>query len=137
MPMKNEDIYKAALHLVGELSSPQSASNADYLERSGYLLAMVCRQCEPIENLLRAANGQDPVTLPDQLCYLMTVTFPLSAQLTAAAAFGLAALLVADENPELSGDLHDRFQKSLSEILAALPMKPESIIDRYASVWQA
>ena len=42
--MKNEDIYKAALHLVGELNSEQTAWNADYLERSGYLLAMVCRQ---------------------------------------------------------------------------------------------
>ena len=72
--MKNEDIYKAALHLVGELNSEQTAWNADYLERSGYLLAMVCRQCEPVENLYRAANGQEAVTLPDQLCYLMTVT---------------------------------------------------------------
>lgn len=134
--MKNEDIYKAALHLVGELNSEQTAWNADYLERSGYLLAMVCRQCEPVENLFRAANGQDAVTLPDQLCYLMTVTFPLSPPLSTAAAFGLAALLVADENPELSGELHDRFRQSLSEILAALPMKPESITDRYASVWQ-
>ena len=93
--MKNEDIYKAALHLVGELNSEQTSWNADYLERSGYLLAMVCRQCEPVENLYRAANGQEAVTLPDQLCYLMTVTFPLSPPLSTAAAFGLAALLVA------------------------------------------
>lgn len=135
--MKNEEIYKAALHLVGELNSTQEAWNADYLERSGYLLAVVCRQCEPAENRYRASRGQSAVTLPDQLCYLMTAVFPLSPPLSTAAAFGLAALLAADENPELSEKMQDRFRQSLSEILASLPMEPESITDRYASVWQS
>lgn len=133
--MTNEEVYQAALHLVGERNSTDSTVNADYREHSGYLLAMVCRQCEPVENACRQATGSGQVALPNQLCYQLTDTFPLSAPLSTAAAFGLAALLVADENPTLSGDLHGRFRSSLEEILASLPMQCGSITDRYAAIW--
>ena len=133
--MTNEEVYQAALHLVGERNSTDSTVNADYREHSGYLLAMVCRQCEPVENAYRQANSAEQVTLPNQLCYQLTDAFPLSAPLSTAAAFGLAALLTADENPALSSDLHGRFRASLEEILASLPMQCGSITDRYAAIW--
>lgn len=132
--MTNEQVFQAALHLAGELSSSDSTVNADYREHSGYLLAMVCRQCEAVENAYRKANQKGAVALPDQLSYQLSATFPLSAPLSTAAAFGLAALLVADENPDLSASLHARFQSSLQELLASLPMQTESIVDRYAAI---
>lgn len=134
--MTNEEVYQAALHLVGERNSTDTTVNADYREHSGYLLAMVCRQCEPVENAYRQANGQNAVALPDQLCYQLTDTFPLSARLSAAGAFGLAALLVADENPDLSGALYGRFRSSLEEILSSLPMQCGTVADRYAAIRQ-
>lgn len=134
--MTNEEICQAAYHLVCEPDTGQEGINADYLQRSGYLLAAVCRECETAENAYRAANGKSPVSLPDTLCYQMSTSFPLSAALSGAAAFGVASLLVADENPDLSADFRDRFRQELDGLLASLPMQSAPIVDRYPAVWQ-
>lgn len=129
--MKNQEIYDAALHLASELTSTDQTVNADYRERAPYLLAMVCRQCEPTENACRTAKGKSAVVLPATLTYALTDSFPLSDALASAAAFGLACLLTADENPDLSADFRARFREQLASLTVALPMRPEPITDRY------
>lgn len=131
--MTNEEIYQSALHLAGE-SETEDTPNADYRERGGYFIAAICRQCEPAENAYRTSKGLGRVTLPEGLAYSMTATFPLSAPLAVAVAFGVAALLTADESPELSAALHSRFQQAIADLLHSLPMQPESIVQRYAAL---
>lgn len=133
--MTNEEIYQSALHLAGEAETTDRP-NADYRAHSGYFIAAMCRQCEPAENAYRTAKGLGKVTLPEGLAYSLTATFPLSAPLAAPVAFGVAALLTADENPDLSATLHDRFRQAIANLLRSLPMQPESIVQRYASLWQ-
>lgn len=134
--MTNEEICQAAIRLVCEKNAGENGVNADYLERGGYLLAAVCRQCETVENAYCSANGKAMVSLPDSLCYQMSATFPLSAPFSGAAAFGVASLLVADENPDLAADFDKKFRQALVDIRNALPMQASSIVDRYAALWQ-
>lgn len=129
--MTNEEVYRATLNLVGETNSDSTEKNTDYREHGGYFLAMVCRQCEPIENAYRQAIGQSEVSLPNTLQYSQEDEFPLSEPFSVPVAYGVAALLTADENPDLSGEMHTRFCKSLEEIRTSLPMRNEPIVNRY------
>ena len=130
--MENQKIYDVALHLTGELSSSQVAVNADYRERAGYLLPVICRQCEAVENAYRKSRGLGAVDLSGEVIpYSLGMPFPLSAPLAMPAALGVAAMLVETENSELSASLQARFRASLAEILASLPMQCEPIADCY------
>lgn len=91
--MLNEDVYGMALHLAGELTFLDATVNSDYRERAGYLLPVICRQCEGAENACRRQKGLEPVSLPDAVPYSMRSDFPLSAPLATVVALGLASLL--------------------------------------------
>ena len=134
--MLNEDVYGMALHLAGELTFTDVTANSDYRERAGYLIPVICRQCEGAENAYRRRKGLDPVSLPEAVPYSMRSDFPLSAPLATVAALGLASLLVADENPDLGATLQEQYTQSRSGFLGQIPAQCEPITDCYPAIWQ-
>ena len=63
-----------------------------------------------------AARGEtDTAEIP------LEADFPLSPRFAPAVAFYLASMLIADENPELSDTLFDRFCDAMATIKASIP----------------
>ncbi len=143
--MTNEAVILSALALLGESGTAESKTTADettvtasgatataekstagiddYILRSTYLLPLVCRSCERVENAYRLSQNLPTIVLPDSPSYALTDTFPLSPPLLPAVSFGLASLLCLDENPTLSASLNARHTSALT----ALPAKVEKI----------
>jgi len=127
--LTNRDIYNSALRLASEVDT--AGENQDYLERAGYLLPTVCVRCTALDAAYREATGGAKQVLPEDSAYRMDADFPLSSVFSAPASAALAALLVLEENPELSDRLNAYSEKILTEIRNALPLRKESIINHY------
>ena len=57
--------------------------------------------------------------------------FPLSPRFAHAAAYYLASMLIADENPELADTLFDRFSDAMATIRASVPATKGKIRNVY------
>lgn len=123
-----ERIYKAALALINE---PDNGNADDYAERAPYLLAAFCGEAGGIDAAYRKSKG-----LPSQPSYGSVMigleeSFPLSNRFAGAAALYLAAMLVIDENEELSDRLYGRYCDRMSKICSEIPGVLEKITDIY------
>jgi hypothetical protein len=124
--MTCKSIYDAALRLLNETDK----NALDYEDRAGYILATFCTECSGLDNRYRVQNGEGPKSPFAKLYLELDSTFPLSNVLLPAAQFYLAAMLVIDENEELSDRYFAKYTDAVSSILEssskASPMK-----DRY------
>ena len=124
--MTCKKIYDAALRLLNE----REQNAADYEDRAGYILATFCTQASPIDNRYRAEQGDGPKAPFSKLYLELDNTFPLSDILLPAAQFYLAAMLVIDENEELSDRYFAKYTDAMSSILHA-SSKSSPTKDRY------
>jgi hypothetical protein len=113
--MTNREIYEAALALLGE----DIADCADYEMRAPYLLGAVLAACQAADAAYRQAHGlaagqegRSPRSELDE-------AFPLCGRFAPAAAFYLAALLIAGENEVLSGEYLKEYREELTRITEA------------------
>ncbi len=129
--MTCNEIYTVAL---GMLCESSGNDNSDYEERAPYLLASFCSACRALDARYRQANGLD--TAPDfsDTCIALNEDFPLHRVFSTPAAAYLAAMLVVDENEEMSDRFCALYSDSLSQIQATLPCKVEPIQNRYVGL---
>ena len=127
--MKNKDIYKAALHL---LSQPVSEDeNEDFEDRAPFLISAFCFDVLEIDSALRRLLGIKPLEDFNRVYLPLDEDFPLVDKLAYPAAKYLAAMLVIDENPELSDKLYEQYCDSISRLRSEIPCVSESIKNKY------
>lgn len=122
------EIYEAALSLIGEKNY---GSVDDYAERAPYLLAAFCGEARGLDAVYRSAKS-----LPEQLPHgavmiELTSVFPLAKRFSGPAAMYLGAMLIIDENEELSDKLYARYCDAMSAICSEVPGAVEKITDMY------
>ena len=128
--MQNRDIYISALRLIGELSLQD---NKDYEERAPYLLAAFCTESAEIDAAYRKEHSLASRPNVSSVCIPLDADFPCTDRFASAATAYLAAMLVIDENMELSDKLFDRFCSIMATIQSEIPSKIEKIADRYGA----
>ncbi len=129
--MTCNEIYAVALEMVGELSENE---NSDYAERAPYLLASFCSSCRSLDTRYREANGCSAASDFSDTFLDLEEEFPLHRAFSSPAAAYLAAMLVADENEELSDRFCALYSDRLAQLQAELPCKTESIQNRYVGL---
>ena len=130
--MKNRDIYALALSILAEDGDP--IDNGDYEERAGYLLGAFCSETAAVDRMLCDADGVDARGGALPIYLSMDEEFPLHHRLTGAAGYYLAAMLILEEDAELSDTLFARYCDAVSALCTGLPMKLSAIGDRYGIV---
>lgn len=126
--MTCREIYTVALEMVDEALDND---NDDYEERAPYLLASFCSACRALDARYREANGLDAASDFSDTCLSLDGEFPLHRAFSAPAAAYLAAMLVVDENEDMSDRFCALYSDRLAQIQAELPCKTESIQNRY------
>lgn len=132
-------IFDAALRLLdeavtgaGEDETLVRDETAELAERAPYILAAAVGEMREVDVAYRAANGLHDGIYADEVFLPLEERFPLSARFAHAAAFYLAAMLTADENPELSDTFFDRFCDAMATIRTSIPAVKSKIRDVYA-----
>ncbi len=130
--MKNRDIYISALHLIGERAD--AVENEDYAERAPYILAAFCTESAETDTAYRLQKGLAPRGSVNCVCIPLESDFPCADRFVNAATSYLAAMLVIDENMELSDKLFDRYCDCMATIQSELPAHIEKIAQRYGAL---
>ena len=127
--MTCSDVYNHALSIIAE--SPDSPLNDDYRERAQYLLASWCTELSSLDRSYRAGTGEG-VQLPFSSVMLeLEEEFPFCGRFAPSAAYFLASMLIAEENPTLSDRLYARYSDAISSISEEIPASVGYISDRY------
>ena len=129
--MKNRDIYNSALRFIGE--EPDAEANCDYEERASYLLAAFCTEAAQVDKDYREANELEKASETDCVFLPLEADFPCTDRFATAAAMYLAAMLIIDENIELSDKLFDRYCDIMATIHSEIPAKIEKIAQKYGA----
>ena len=129
--MKNRDIYISALHLIGEKAD--SEENCDYEERAPYLLSAFCTEAEATEKAYREYKTLGDPPEIDNVCIPLDLDFPRVDRFCRAATLYLAAMLIIDENPELSDKLFDKYCCAMATIQSEIPARIERIAEKYGA----
>ena len=127
--MKNNAIYKSALSLIAQ--STADGENLDYQERAPYIIAAFCSDTSEIDAAFRKHLGLPVVSNFEKIFLDLNEDFPLLEKFAAVAAKYLAAMLVIDEDSELSDRLFAMYCDAISLIKNELPMALEKIADKY------
>ncbi len=128
--MTGKDIYDIALHLIG-LKTAEGNDHpdcTDLLNRSPALINVLMAENRKIDRSLRGdkeARSMPISTLDDTLHCHELVAYGLLP-------FGLASLLVADEDAELSRSLYERYLLNLKNIKESVTSVVHKISDCYA-----
>ena len=127
--MKNRDVYISALHLIGE--NADAEENFDYEERTPYLLAAFCSEAASTDAAYRAYKklGSTPTT--DSVSIPLDAEFPFAERFVHAASLYVAAMLIIDENSELSDKLFDKYCDAMATIESEIPLRIEKIVNAY------
>ncbi len=127
--MQSRDIYQSALRLLAE--STQANENADYEERTPYLLAVFCCEAQATDMAMRALLGKEDAPPFDCIYLDLDAEFPLLDMFAATAALYLAAMLVLEDDSELSDKLYGKYSAAFAAIRASAIGVSEKIQDKY------
>ena len=128
--MTNREIYEAALVKLDEPVA--DGMNPDYEERAPQIIAQFCRLAASIERKYRAAYGMEKRVGKIKACPELDEAFVLCEAFEAPAISYLAAELVSGEDERFSDTLSAEWTDFMATMECTLPMKLESIADRYA-----
>ena len=127
--MTNRKIYECALHILAQ--NGVECDNSDYEERASYILATFCSEMDRTDDLMRKAF-KAPVKITFQNVWIsLDEDFPLVNRFAPLAAKYLAAMLVIDEDGELSDRIYDMYCQSISALKRDIPCIIESTADKY------
>ena len=127
--MKNRDIYKTALHI---LAQPViDGENEDFEDRAPCLISSFCFDVFEVDSALRTFLDLKPLKDFNRVYLPLDEDFPLVDKLAPLAAKYLAAMLVIDENPELSDRLYEQYCDGISRVRSEIPCVSESIKNKY------
>lgn len=127
--MKNREIYDAALRVLAEKCV--DGANDDYEERAPYLIANFCCESSSTDSAYRKAHSITAAKKVSAVFLDLDADFPCCDRFATAAVMYLAAMLIIDENAELSDKFFDRYSDTMSEICMEIPAVIERISDRY------
>ena len=127
--MKNKEIYLSALHLIGERADAEE--NDDYEERAPYLLAAFCSETSMTDTAYREFKNLGETPKTDSVRLPLDSEFPFAERFVHPASLYLAAMLIIDENTELSDKLFDKYCVAMATIESEIPLKIEKITDIY------
>ena len=117
--------------LINETPSIGSIDTADYETRSCYLLALFTNQQLPLDAAYRAANNLEAITQRSYSMVELDRFFPLVLNFAPAAVYYLAAMLVIDENAELSNRFFAQYLSEIELIRRSFPSRIEITKDQY------
>lgn len=127
--MTLREITDAAIQLICE--NPLDVATNDYKERASYILPTFCGHCSELDDRYRLAHAIKAKT-PLSASYMeLETAFPLADVFIAPATYYLAAMLVVDENEELSDRFFALYTDALASVESTLPTTTETVIDRY------
>lgn len=118
MTLTNRDIYKNALSLIGELINGNTTE--DYEERAEYILPAFFCVAKDVDKKVRKAEGKETQPSFSPVYAALDNNFPFCESFVSAAALYLAAMLVIDEDSELSDSLYDKYCDSIASIAASV-----------------
>ena len=127
--MKNKDIYSIALSILAQ--NIDGEENSDFEERAPYILANFCRDLCELDKIARKLTNTPANTNFTAVRLSLESDFPLLDRFASAAAKYLAAMLVIDEDSELSDRLYDMYCETIASIQSQLPSLLEKITDKY------
>ena len=130
--MTYRQVYENALGLICEAGD--STDTSDYEDRVGYILATFLGQCIPADRQYRMAHQMSVSSLGVLAQVDLDADFGLSDVFVTPAEYYVAAMLVIDENEELSDRFFELYTDALSLLLSTLPCSTESISDRYGAL---
>ena len=130
--MTNREIFFSAMRFIGE--PPSAIENADYEDRAPYLIAAFCSEAAQTASAYCEANGITVDTEVDLVFLDLDLPFPYADRFAMAAALYLAAMLVIDENIELSDKLFDRYCYAMATIQSEIPSQIEKIAQKYGAL---
>ena len=116
--MINREIYTLALHLLAQHQI--SEDTADFEERAPYLLAACCIEAQALDTALRKSLGQSVSYGFTGVCLDLEAPFPLHQSFASLAGFYLAAMLIVDEDGELSDKLYAHYCDGLASVQSRL-----------------
>ena len=129
MSITNRNLYSSALVHLGALSSSNQCE--DYEERTPYILANFCSMSKATDSKIRKANGLPAAASFNPVYLFLEDNFPLCDQLVPAAIFYLAAMLVIDDDSELSDTLYDKYCDMISDIIMDLSCQNGKVTQNY------
>ena len=110
------DIYTNALVHIGEASN--SSLNADYEDRAPYLIASFCSLAKSTDKKIRNAQNLTSQSKFSPVFLSLDSSFPLCDDLCPIASLYVAAMLVIDEDTELSDTLYDKYCDGMASLAA-------------------
>lgn len=127
--MTCRELFRSAVRMVCEREN--SADIFDYAERAEYLLATFCNQFSVLDATIKSLLGEtvNPYTTKIQLT--LDTAFPLSSRFATPAIYYLSAMLVIDENEELSERFFALYSDAISSLQSTVICKKETISDNY------
>ncbi|MBQ8849768.1 MAG: hypothetical protein IJ011_05520 [Clostridia bacterium] len=126
--MKNFDIYKNALRLLAQ--SVDEDENADLAERAPYFIAAFCCEAAELDRAARLVLGIEGPEEFNEVCLALDEDFPLLPRFATVAAKYLAAMLVIEEDGDLSDKLYAMYCDGMSLIKEGLPALIEKIVHK-------
>ena len=131
MSVTNRDIYNNALVCIGERVNGENT--ADYEERAPYLIASFCSLAKSTDKSIRKAEGLDAQPKFSPVFISLDDQFPLCDRLMPSAAVYVAAMLVIDEDADLSDSLYDKYCDSMATLAMSggLESSCETIAEKY------
>lgn len=136
MAITNLEIYNQALSIIGEMVS--DSNDSDYQERSTYIIPTFCCTVKDLDKKVRIAEGADKQPSFSTVYMPLDSDFPLNDTMASSAALYLAAMLVLDEDPELSDSIYDKYCDCISSISASVDVynnsksgSCETIVEKY------
>lgn len=127
--MKNKEIYKTALNLIGEPMDEERV--ADYNMRAPYLIGNFLCENARLDAAYRSFMKLEPIEYTHSVCAELEEDFGLSERFAPAAGYYLASMLVMDEDGELADKMFDLYSTAMSKISSEIPGVSEKIIDFY------
>ena len=127
--MTNRDIYATALGLLAQ--NIDGEENSDLEDRAPYILASFCSEVFELDRLARRLLGLGAEKEFNRAFLPLDGEFPLLERFASAAAKYLAAMLMIDEDSELSDKLYDMYCDSMATIQSQLPTVIEKLVNKY------
>lgn len=127
--MKNQDIYSNALSLLAQ--SIDGVENADFEERAPYILANFCREAFELDKIVRGVLGLAIQNEFSNIQLPLDSDFPLLDRFAVVGAIYLAAMLIIDEDGDLSDKLYGMYCDSMAKLQSQIPAVIEKITDKY------
>ena len=129
------DIYNKALSFMGDLNDP--LGNFDYSERAPYIIASFCSNAKSADQSLRKINGLPAAPSFSRISLSMLESFPLCDELVHPASLYLAAMLIVDDNPDLSETLYDQYCDFMATLWASLGSDNEGALSQTSATCES